>query len=102
MRLSNPFQIHRAPRHDLSAMIALAAFGLGAAAMYFFDPASGRRRRAQVRDQMVHAGHAASDTASGAVQRLRHRAYGVAAETRAALRPRSTSIPESSASPMTK
>jgi hypothetical protein len=34
--------------------------GLGAGSMYFFDTANGRRRRALVRDQRVHAGRLAS------------------------------------------
>jgi uncharacterized membrane protein len=35
----------------------LLTAGLGAAAMYFLDPARGRYRRALVRDRFVHAGH---------------------------------------------
>jgi len=33
----------------------LGALGIGALAMYFFDPISGKRRRERVRDQMDHA-----------------------------------------------
>ena len=33
--------------------------------MYLLDPNSGRRRRALVRDQMIHAGHEAEDFFSG-------------------------------------
>ncbi len=34
----------------------LGALGIGALAMYFFDPISGKRRREQVREQIDHAG----------------------------------------------
>lgn len=33
----------------------LISFGLGALAMYLLDPEQGRRRRALMRDQLVHA-----------------------------------------------
>jgi hypothetical protein len=61
---------------------ALTALGMGALAMYFFDPVSGRRRRALLRDKVVHARHEALDSAEGTAKDLRNRAYGVAAETR--------------------
>ena len=47
---------------------------LGALAMYFLDPHSGRRRRARTRDKVVHAGrvlnHASRVTARDAQQRV--------------------------------
>ena len=38
-------------------MRTLMWLGLGAAAMYLFDPEQGRRRRDQVRDQMTRMRH---------------------------------------------
>ena len=49
----------------------LGAFAIGALAVYFFDPVSGKRRRALARDH-----------AEGTAKDLRNRAYGVAAEAR--------------------
>lgn len=57
------------------------AFAAGAATMYFLDPQQGRRRRALVRDQLVHARHVARDEATGRAKDLRNRAQGVVAET---------------------
>jgi hypothetical protein len=39
---------------DTSMLALLGAMGIGAALMYFLDPESGRRRRAQVKDQFTH------------------------------------------------
>lgn len=50
----------------------LTALGIGALAMYYFDPVSGKRRRALLRDKLT-AKHA------------RNRAYGVVAEARSAI-----------------
>jgi len=50
--------------------------------MYFFDPVSGRRRRALLRDQMVHAQKEITTYAEGTAKDLRNRAYGIAAEAR--------------------
>ena len=60
----------------------LGALGIGALAMYFFDPVSGNRRRALLRDQLVHARHEIGDYAEGAAKDLRNRAQGLAAEAR--------------------
>jgi hypothetical protein len=60
----------------------LGAFGMGALAMYFFDPVSGRRRRALLRDQVVRAQHDITDYAEGTAKDLRNRAYGLVAEAR--------------------
>src|SRR5687768_11764203 len=65
-----------------SSLAWISGLAVGAAAMYFFDPRSGRRRRAVARDQLLHALHAAE----GSVERLAHdagnRARGTAARTR--------------------
>jgi hypothetical protein len=60
----------------------LGALSIGALAMYFFDPVSGRRRRALLRDQMTHAQKEITDYAEGTAQDLRNRAHGIAAEAR--------------------
>jgi hypothetical protein len=60
----------------------LTAFGIGAVAMYFFDPVSGKRRRALLRDQLVHAQHELGEYAEGTATDLRNRAYGMVAEAR--------------------
>ena len=60
----------------------LGAFGIGALVMYFFDPVSGNRRRALLRDQMVHARHEIGEYAEGTAKDLRNRAYGMVAEAR--------------------
>ncbi|HEX9149329.1 MAG TPA: YtxH domain-containing protein, partial [Thermoanaerobaculia bacterium] len=39
-------------------MVAPLGAGIGAALMYLFDPERGKRRRALVRDKLVHATHA--------------------------------------------
>lgn len=67
----------------------IAALGIGALAMYYFDPVSGKRRRALLRDQLVHAQHEAGDYARGTLQQARNRAYGVVAEARSAVERRS-------------
>lgn len=59
----------------------LGILGVGALAMYYFDPVSGRRRRALLRDQLVHARHEIGDYAEGKSKDLRNRAQGVIAET---------------------
>src|SRR4051812_29254487 len=64
----------------------IGAAGLGAALMYFYDPASGRRRRALVRDQLVHAGLEMSDRGEAIAKDVANRAQGLAIETRAGIR----------------
>jgi gas vesicle protein len=75
-------------RIDDIAKIALAAAigaGVGALAMFIFDPDNGRRRRALARDKMVHYGKEAVDAVESAARDLRNRAQGVAAEARGAV-----------------
>jgi uncharacterized membrane protein len=55
----------------------LGSFALGAAAMYFLDPRTGRRRRAKLRDQFVHAVAAERALLGKAGRDLEHRAHGV-------------------------
>jgi hyperosmotically inducible periplasmic protein len=70
----------------MNAVVRLAvAFAAGAAAMYYFDPVAGRRRRAMTRDQGVAAGHEAEDFARAKSKRVADRAQGVKARARARL-----------------
>lgn len=50
----------------------IAALGIGALAMYYFDPVSGKRRRALLRDKST-------------VKHARNRAHGIVAEARSAI-----------------
>src|SRR5207237_356285 len=56
------------------------ASGLGL--MYFLDPDQGRRRRALVRDQMVHAAHKTGDAVDATSRDIANRAKGAVAELR--------------------
>lgn len=60
----------------------LGAAGLGAAAMYLFDPDRGNRRRALIVDQVARAISKTRKGADVAWRDLRNRAYGTAAELR--------------------
>lgn len=63
-------------------LLGLAA---GAGAVYLLDPDKGRRRRALVRDQFVHAGHELDEAARAGTRHVRNRVVGLAHEARAAL-----------------
>lgn len=63
-------------------MRVLGALGIGALAMYFFDPISGKRRRALARDQMAHYQKEVTQYAEGTAKDLRNRAQGFYAEAR--------------------
>jgi hypothetical protein len=63
----------------------LGVLGIGALAMYFFDPISGRRRRALLRDQLVHAQKEIGEYAEGTAKDLRNRAQGLAAKAKGAV-----------------
>lgn len=56
-------------------MRTLVTFGLGAAAMYLLDPQAGRRRRAQIRDQLMHAKRLVARRDPGTTRDLSYRAY---------------------------
>ncbi len=65
----------------------LIGAGIGAAAMYYCDPARGRYRRALVTNQLVHAGHKARRAASVVGRDIHNRAVGTAATLRSTLSP---------------
>jgi len=58
---------------------------VGGALMYLLDPDRGRRRRALVRDQIESFRRRAADAVEATARDARNRAYGLAAEARAAL-----------------
>ncbi|HEX6070206.1 MAG TPA: BON domain-containing protein [Longimicrobiaceae bacterium] len=72
-----------------SGMLLLGA-AVGAALMYLLDPDRGRRRRARLRDQLVHGVHEAEhlgDATASNARHLRNQARGLVAETRSRLHP---------------
>jgi uncharacterized membrane protein len=56
--------------------------GMGAGLMYLFDPDRGRRRRALLRDQLMHAASQLRDAIETTSRDVVNRAYGVAAEAK--------------------
>lgn len=76
---------HGSRREDVLSpgLSLLGGLGLGAGLMYLFDPAAGRRRRALLRDQLVHALSRMDDRVDATVSDLSHRAEGLAAAIRA-------------------
>ncbi|MDB6163770.1 MAG: putative lipoprotein [Xanthomonadaceae bacterium] len=66
-----------------SVMRIATVFAAGAAAMYYLDPQTGRRRRALVREKTVAAGSQAKDLARAKSRQALDHARGAAARTRA-------------------
>lgn len=60
----------------------LSGLTAGFALARLLDPAQGRRRRAMVRDQAIHAAHAVGEAVTATGRDARHRAQGVAATLR--------------------
>ena len=70
----------------MNTVVRLAvAFAAGAAAMYYFDPVAGRRRRALARDQGVAASHDVEDFARAKSKRAADRMHGAKARASARL-----------------
>jgi hypothetical protein len=63
----------------------MTSIGLGAGLMYYYDPSRGRRRRALVRDRVVHLRNQSDDFLDKASRDMRNRARGVLAEASALL-----------------
>lgn len=63
--------------------LAAAALAAGAGAAFLFDPRSGRRRRALLRDQVNRAAHLSQEFAGKATRDMRQRARGIYSEARA-------------------
>jgi hypothetical protein len=68
-----------------SVMRLVTAFAAGAAIMYYFDPETGRRRRAMAREQGVGAGHDIEDFARNRSKRAADHVQGAVARTRTRL-----------------
>lgn len=64
----------------MAIKMLLKGMGLGAGLMYLWDPQRGRRRRAQLLDQLDHAKHCTEDFLDKAQRDLSNRATGVTAE----------------------
>lgn len=64
----------------------LSGVAAGAGLMYLLDPQTGRRRRALLRDKVVHAGHLTSDALRKSARDTGNRARGLAARSRSAFR----------------
>jgi hypothetical protein len=60
----------------------LVGVALGATSAFMLDPQQGRRRRALVRDKVVHGVHEGREFADAASKDLRYRAQGIAARAR--------------------
>src|SRR6476660_5574282 len=71
----------RTPRLGILAQVA-AAFAAGALVMFYLDPATGRRRRALVRDRAAATGHDAGRFARAKSKRAADRVRGLVARTR--------------------
>jgi hypothetical protein len=66
--------------------LLFAGFGIGAAAMFLSDPARGRRRRALVRDQLMHAAHKTDAAVARVSSDARNRVHGGRLELQARFR----------------
>jgi osmotically-inducible protein OsmY len=64
------------------ALPFVAGAGMGAAAMYFFDPRLGATRRASVQEKLGHYARAAGDAITGLAQEAVARAFGTVMELR--------------------
>jgi gas vesicle protein len=60
----------------------LLGVAVGALAVFMMDPQQGRRRRALVRDKLVHSGHLSRDYIESKSRDLANRAQGVVAKLR--------------------
>ncbi|MBO4122558.1 YtxH domain-containing protein [Cupriavidus gilardii] len=65
-----------------SLMQCVVAAAVGAAIMYLFDPQSGRRRRALLRDKAEASRHDMQDLAEKQAKRITDRMQGIAAKVR--------------------
>jgi uncharacterized membrane protein len=63
-----------------SGVAAVAGAGLGAGLMYLLDPNKGKRRRATVRDAVVHAGHLSRHAFGKTTRDLDHHVRGLVAQ----------------------
>lgn len=66
-------------------LVLTGGVAVGALTMYFFDPARGRRRRAQCMDQLNSAARTAKDAVESKTRDLANRTRGVLAEAKSAM-----------------
>jgi osmotically-inducible protein OsmY len=66
----------------------LLGMAIGAGLTYLLDPDRGTRRRALVRDKLIHTRHELEDTVTSSARHARNRARGLAHEARSALHER--------------
>jgi hypothetical protein len=69
-----------------NVLSAIGGVTAGLGLMYFLDPNQGRRRRALMRDQMVHAAYKTGDAMDATSRDIANRARGAVAELRGRLR----------------
>lgn len=82
---SLPGRRHTKPAGPNGIASLLGGIGAGAFLMFVLDPVRGRRRRALMRDQLVHLITKADDALAATGRDMANRARGVVAEMRAAL-----------------
>lgn len=80
--------IERKPHSRGKGLAVLGGLGLGALIMYLADPQAGRRRRARLRDQYVHASRKVHHGTDVALRDASHRATGIVATLRGWVRNR--------------
>ena len=78
----------------INPLLLIKGAGLGAGMMYFFDPASGNRRRSLIRDQLVHACTASNKKAGVVYRDASNRLQGVKTELHSLIEPSSAGIVE--------
>lgn len=69
-------------KNDRSAWTLFCMFGAGALTMYFADPDRGKRRRATLRDTIVHSGNEVKRFAGRFGRDVEHRVEGAVAQAR--------------------
>lgn len=70
-------------RQENNTFNLISGMGMGAGLMYFFDPRSGRRRRALVKDRAISTVHRSEDAMDTTSRNLRDRGKGLLAEMKA-------------------
>lgn len=68
--------------HTRAELLLITGAAIGATAMFLLDPASGRRRRARLRDASAHAAHRTRDVAGATARDVRNRSHGLLAAAR--------------------
>src|SRR5579862_4822097 len=71
----------------LAPLALLGGFAVGAAAMYFYDRRLGRRRRARLRDRLIHFTRVSERSLQRTTVDVSNRAKGTVARTRRYLLP---------------